>query len=111
MRCPDPSANPYLAFAVMLAAGLDGIERELELPDPIEENLYHFNEERLRKSGIEMLPGSLNEALEALQADDVIMEALGDHVCERFIEAKREEWDAYRMQVTPWELERYLPIV
>lgn len=111
LRCPDPSANPYLAFAVMLAAGLDGIRRELPLPDPIEENLYHFNAERLRKSGIEQLPGSLNEALQALQDDEVIMDALGEHVCERFIEAKTEEWDAYRMQVTPWELERYLPVV
>lgn len=111
LRCPDPSANPYLAFAVMLAAGLDGIRRELPLPQPIEENLYHFNEDRLRKSGIQMLPGSLNEALEALQRDDVVMEALGEHVCEHFLEAKREEWDEYRMQVTPWEQERYLPIL
>lgn len=111
LRCPDPSANPYLAFAVMLAAGLDGIKRELPLPDPIEENLYHFNAERLRKSGIEMLPGSLNEALDALQRDEVVMNALGEHVCERFVEAKRSEWDEYRMQVTPWELERYLPVV
>lgn len=111
LRCPDPSANPYLAFAVMLAAGLDGVRREIPLPDPIEENLYHFNEDRLRKSGIEMLPGSLNEALEALQADEVVVEALGEHVFERFVEAKREEWDDYRMQVSPWELERYLPIV
>jgi glutamine synthetase len=111
LRCPDPSSNPYLAFAVMLAAGLDGIRRELPLPDPIEENLYHFNAERLRKSGIDTLPGSLNEALEELQRDDVVMNALGEHVCERFVEAKREEWDEYRMQVTPWELERYLPVV
>jgi glutamine synthetase len=110
LRFPDPSANPYLAFAVMLAAGLDGIKRQLPLPDPIEENLYHFTPERLRKSGIEMLPGSLNEAVDALLHDEVIMEALGEHVCERFVEAKREEWDAYRMQVTPWELDRYLPI-
>jgi glutamine synthetase len=95
----------------MLAAGLDGIRRELPLPDPIEENLYHFNAERLRKSGIDTLPGSLNEALEELQRDDVVMNALGEHVCERFVEAKREEWDEYRMQVTPWELERYLPVV
>ncbi len=111
LRFPDPSANPYLAFAVMLAAGLDGIKRELPLADPIEENLYHFTPERLRKSGISMLPGSLNEAIDALQSDEVVMSALGDHVCERFVEAKQEEWDAYRMQVTPWELERYLPVV
>lgn len=111
LRCPDPSANPYLAFAVMLKAGLDGIKREIPLPPPIEENLYHFSEERRRESGISMLPGSLMEALDELQRDQVIQEALGEHVYERFMEAKREEWDEYRIQVTPWELERYLPIV
>lgn len=111
LRCPDPSANPYLAFAVMLKAGLDGIKRNLPLTPPIEENLYHFNEERRRETGIGMLPGSLIEAVEELERDPVMQEALGEHVFERFVEAKREEWDAYRMQVTPWELERYLPIV
>jgi glutamine synthetase len=111
LRFPDPSANPYLAFAVMLSAGLDGIRRELPLPPPIEENLYHFNEERRREAGIQMLPGSLIEAVEDLESDDVVAAGLGEHLFERFVEAKREEWDAYRMQVTPWELERYLPIV
>src|SRR5579859_1779786 len=111
LRCPDPSANPYLAFAVMLKAGLDGIKRQLMPSPPIEENLYHFSEERRRESGIGMLPGSLIEALEELENDSVIQEALGEHVYERFVEAKHEEWNAYRMQVTPWELERYLPIV
>ncbi|MGH2442046.1 MAG: type I glutamate--ammonia ligase [Chloroflexota bacterium] len=111
LRCPDPSANPYLAFAVMLAAGLDGIQRNLDLPEPIEENLYHFDAERLRQSGIAMLPGSLIEAIEALKNDEVIADALGEHVFERFVEAKREEWDDYRIQVSAWELERYLPIL
>jgi glutamine synthetase len=111
LRFPDPSANPYLAFAVMLAAGLDGIKRKLELPPPVEENLYHFTEERRRERGIEMLPGSLVEALQALQEDEVIQSGLGEHVYERFLEAKTEEWDEYRMQVTPWELKRYLPVV
>jgi glutamine synthetase len=111
LRFPDPSANPYLAFAVMLAAGLDGIRRELPLSPPIEENLYHFNEERLLQSGIRTLPGSLIEAVEELESDEVIRRALGDHIFERFVEAKREEWNEYRMQVTPWELERYLPVV
>jgi glutamine synthetase len=110
LRCPDPAANPYLAFAVMLKAGLDGIKRRLPLPPPSEENLYHFTEERLRESGVEQLPGSLDAALQCLEADPVIQEALGEHVYERFVEAKREEWDAYRIQVTPWELERYLPV-
>jgi glutamine synthetase len=111
LRFPDPSANPYLAFAVMLKAGLDGIKRELELPPPVEENLYHFNEERRRERGIDMLPGSLVEALDELRRDTVIQEGLGEHVYERFVEAKQEEWDEYRMQVTPWELQRYLPVV
>jgi glutamine synthetase len=111
LRCPDPSANPYLAFAVMLKAGLDGIKRNLPLPPPVEENLYHFTEERRRETGIGMLPGSLIEAVEELERDTVIQEGLGEHLYERFVEAKHEEWDEYRMQVTPWELDRYLPIV
>jgi glutamine synthetase len=111
LRFPDPSANPYLAFAVMLKAGLDGIKRDLPLTPPFEENLYHVTEERRRQSGIGMLPGSLIEAVQDLERDSVIQEALGEHVFERFVEAKTEEWDAYRLQVTPWELERYLPIL
>ncbi len=108
LRCPDPSANPYLAFAVMLAAGLDGIKRGLELPAPVEENLYHFDDTMLQKQGVKMLPGSLGEALEELSKDDVVQGALGPHVCEWFLEAKRAEWDEYRLRVTPWELDRYL---
>jgi glutamine synthetase len=108
LRCPDPSSNPYLAFAAMLAAGLDGIERKLPIPDPVEENLYHLDEAKLESRKIRQLPGTLSEALDELAADEVIREALGDHVFERFVEAKREEWDAYRMQVTGWETARYL---
>jgi glutamine synthetase len=108
LRCPDPSSNPYLAFAAMLAAGLDGIERKLPIPDPVEENLYHLDEAKLQSRKIRQLPGTLAEALDELSGDEVIREALGDHVFERFVEAKREEWDAYRMQVTGWETARYL---
>jgi glutamine synthetase len=108
LRFPDPSCNPYLAFAVMLAAGLDGIERELEPPAPVEEDVYHFDDQRLEELGIEQLPGSLEEAVDALAADDVLMKALGKHAGSVFIEAKRAEWNEYRMQVTEWELERYL---
>jgi len=111
LRFPDPSSNPYLAFAVMLAAGLDGIKRRLPVPPAIEENLYHFTEERRKEAGVSTLPDSLMDAVRELQHDTVIQEALGEHVYERFVEAKTEEWDAYRMQVTPWELERYLPIL
>jgi glutamine synthetase len=108
LRCPDPSCNPYLAFSAMLAAGLDGIERNLELADPVEENLYHFDDTMIRKQGVRTLPGSLEEALDELARDEVIQSALGAHVWEWFMEAKRAEWNEYRVQVTPWELERYL---
>jgi glutamine synthetase len=108
LRCPDPASNPYLAFAVMLAAGLDGVERKLEPPDPVEENLYHFDAAKLESRKIRQLPGTLREALDELAADEVIRDALGDHVFERFIEAKTEEWDEYRTQVSGWEVERYL---
>jgi glutamine synthetase len=108
LRCPDPSTNPYLAFACMLAAGLDGIERKLTPPEPVEENLYHFDAAKLASRKIRQLPGTLREALDELQADKVIAEALGEHVFERFVEAKTEEWDEYRMQVTAWEVDRYL---
>jgi glutamine synthetase len=108
LRCPDPSCNPYLAFAAMLAAGLDGIKRGLELPRPVEENLYHFDDTAIQKQGVKTLPGSLEEALEEFGCDDVIQTALGPHVTEWFLEAKRAEWAEYRMQVTPWERERYL---
>jgi glutamine synthetase len=108
LRFPDPSCNPYLAFAVMLAAGLDGIEHELEPPAPVEEDVYHFDDLRLEELGIEQLPGSLDEAVDALEGDEVLMEALGEHARPVFIEAKRSEWNEYRMQVTEWELDRYL---
>jgi glutamine synthetase len=108
LRCPDPACNPYLAFSVMLAAGLDGIRRELPLPQPIEEDLFHFDEAMMAKHAIGTLPGSLSEALDEFNRDDVIMQAVGEHVAEWFTQAKRQEWDQYRIQVTPWELERYL---
>lgn len=110
LRCPDPSCNPYLAFAVMLKAGLDGIKRELPLPPPLEEDLYQFDEKRLAQYNVGTLPGSLGDALEAMQEDPLVEEALGTHAYERFLEARRIEWDEYRLQVTPWELGRYLPI-
>jgi glutamine synthetase len=108
LRCPDPSCNPYLAFSAMLAAGLDGIQRGLELPRPVEENLYHFEDTALQKQGVKTLPASLEAALEEFARDEVIQTALGPHVCEWFLEAKRAEWNDYRVQVTPWERERYL---
>ncbi len=108
LRCPDPSANPYLAFAAMLAAGLDGIERQLEPPPPVNEDVYHFDEEELQKRAIGTLPATLAEALDELEKDEVIQEALGPAITETMLRARRTEWDEYRIQVTPWELERYL---
>jgi glutamine synthetase len=107
LRCPDPSCNPYLAFAVMLKAGLDGINRKLILPEAAEEDLYHVDP---RARQLETLPGSLGEALAELQRDEVIADVLGPHVLERFVEAKTQEWESYRIAVSQWELERYLPI-
>jgi glutamine synthetase len=108
LRCPDPSANPYLAFAAMLAAGLDGIERDLTPPPPVNEDVYDFNERDLFERSIGTLPGTLAEALNELEQDEVIQRALGPTITEAFLRAKRAEWDEYRIQVTNWELERYL---
>jgi glutamine synthetase len=110
LRSPDPSCNPYLAFAVMLKAGLDGIQRELPLPPPVEEGLYTLDEQSRLRRGIGILPATLGEALAALESDDVVLEALGQQIAAWFIEAKSLEWQEYRRHVHPWELERYLPV-
>ncbi len=106
LRCPDPTANPYLAMAVMLQAGLDGIVHKMELPDPMEETLLQSMPGRRRQ--IEVLPHSLEEALDALSENDVILSALGPYVSDRYIAAKRQECDEYNQQVTDWEVQRYL---
>ena len=108
VRCPDPSSNTYLAFAAMIAAGLDGVERGLDLGDPVEESLFEMDATRIAEKGIKELPGTLGDAIDELENDPVICEALGDHVLSHFVAAKRTEWDEYRTQVTDWELERYL---
>ena len=110
-RSPDPACNPYLAFAAMLAAGLDGIERELQLPPEASNNIYEMTEEERRAAGIRSLPSDLHEATELADGSKVLREALGDHVHEFLIRNKREEWDAYKSYVSPYELERYLPIL
>ncbi|AGN01101.1 glutamine synthetase, type I [Salinarchaeum sp. Harcht-Bsk1] len=108
LRSPDPSCNPYLALAVMLQAGLDGIERDLEAPDPVRENIYEFDEAKREDYGIETLPANLGQAVDALEADDVITDALGPHVSEKFVQAKRAEYAEYVAEVTEWETDRYL---
>jgi glutamine synthetase len=110
IRCPDPSCNPYLAFAVMLRAGLDGIRRELEPPPISNEDLYHLDDQGREARGMNTLPGSLDEALQELARDGLMKDALGNHIFERFIEAKTIEWQEYATQVSGWELERYLRV-
>jgi len=108
LRCPDPSCNPYLAFAVMLAAGLDGIEKGLVPPDPIEEDIYHLDAAEMSRRNVATLPGSLAEAIAEAEADSLVRQTLGDHTFGRLIEAKSQEWDDYRIHVHDWETERYL---
>jgi glutamine synthetase len=107
-RFPDPSCNPYLAFAALIHAGLDGIEQGLDAPDPIRENIYEFDESMREERGITTLPSNLGEALDALEADEVVQEALGTHVYEKFVEAKTHEYDEFRVDVSQWELDQYL---
>jgi glutamine synthetase len=107
-RAPDPSCNPYLALAVMIHAGLDGVENDLECPDPVRENIYDFDEDKREEYGIETLPGNLGEAIDALEEDEVVTSALGPHVSEKFVEAKRQEFSEYIAEVSDWELDRYL---
>jgi glutamine synthetase len=108
VRCPDPSSNTYLAFAAMIAAGLDGVEGGLTLGEPVEESLFEMDAARIAEKGIRELPGTLGEAIDELEADPVIGAALGDHVLSHYVAAKRAEWDEYRTQVSGWELQRYL---
>ncbi len=111
LRSPDPACNPYLAFSVMLAAGLEGIEKNYELPDPVEKDIYHLSEEEKRELGIKALPGSLIEAVEIAEKSEVVREALGHHIYNNFMESKKIEWDDYRTRIHPYEINRYLPIL
>ncbi|MBD3337207.1 MAG: type I glutamate--ammonia ligase [Candidatus Eisenbacteria bacterium] len=110
-RCPDGACNPYLAFSVMLAAGMTGMEESYPLPDPVEEDIYHMSPEVRREQGIESLPDSLYAALERAKSSRVVREALGENLFGKFLENKRIEWDSYRVAVTDYELQKYLPIL
>ena len=111
LRCPDPACNPYLTFAVLLQAGLEGIEKGYELPEPMEKNLYHLAPDERHRLGIEQLPATLGEAIELTAESELALRTLGEHTFNRFVEIKRQEWDDYRVQVTPWELDRYMSIL
>jgi glutamine synthetase len=111
IRCPDPACNPYLTFAALLHAGLEGIEQGYELPDPMETNLYHLTAEQRRERGIVSLPETLGEAIDELSLSDLARKALGPHIFDRYVELKRGEWDEYRVQLTEWELGKYLSVL
>ena len=112
LRSPDPSCNPYLAFACMLAAGLKGIEDELELQLPTEDqDLFRLSRQELRKQGIRTLPDSLGEAVELFAKSDLMRETLGEHIHSYLVEAKRQEWNDYQGSVTQWERDRYLGVL
>lgn len=108
LRSPDPCCNPYLELAVCLAAGLDGIEKGLVPPAEITENIFAMDQAARDARGIDSLPGSLEEAVKAMQEDSLILDALGAHVAENYIEGKRKEWDEYRTRVSSWEREKYI---
>jgi len=111
IRCPDPACNPYLTFACLLHAGLEGIEQGYELPDPMETNLYHLTQEQRRERGIVSLPETLGEAIDELSQSALARKALGPHIFDRYVELKRKEWDEYRVQLTDWEMRKYLPVL
>jgi glutamine synthetase len=111
LRSPDPACNPYLAFSVMLAAGLEGMKNKYKLPDPIEENIYEWDATRRTEAGIDTLPDNLYEAVKILEGSKLIRETLGDHIFYKFIENKKIEWNRYRTFVTDYEVNSYLPIL
>jgi glutamine synthetase len=111
LRSPDPACNPYLAFSVMLAAGLEGMKNKYKLSDPIEENIYEWDAAKRTEAGIDTLPDNLYEAVKILEGSKLIRETLGDHIFYKFIENKKIEWDRYRTFVTDYEVNSYLPIL
>jgi len=108
LRCPDPATNPYLALALVLTAGLDGIKNRIEPREPVNLNIYDMTEEDRIKSGIDSLPANLKEAVDEMEKSQLVKETLGDHIFEKYITAKRKEWNDYATRVTPWEIGQYL---
>ncbi|MBU1112430.1 MAG: glutamine synthetase beta-grasp domain-containing protein [Candidatus Omnitrophica bacterium] len=111
LRCPDPACNPYLAFAVMLAAGLEGVEKNYELPVPVEPNIYHMAMEEREKRGLISLPGNLFEAILETEKSEFVKKTLGEHIFSRFLFNKKKEWEDYRIQITEYEIKKYLPLL
>ena len=110
IRCPDPTTNPYLSLAMMLNSGLDGIKNNLEAPDSVDQDIFSMTQAEKDTAGIDSLPASLAEAIEALEANPLAKKTLGDHILSKYIEAKKKECDAYRIAVTDWEVENYLSV-
>ena len=108
LRNPDPSCNPYLALAVILESGLDGIKKKLNPPHPVDKNIYELDEEKRRQLSIDSLPESIAEAIDYLNKDELIKKSIGSHACKIYMEAKKLEWDEYKNKITPWEIEQYL---
>jgi len=108
LRCPDPSCNPYLAIAAVLSAGLDGIKNKIQPPPSTDKNIFEMTEEQRLEEGIDALPGSLEEAVKEMKKSELVREVLGDHIFNKYIEAKSKEWDDYRTKITKWELDQYL---
>ena len=111
LRCPDPAANIYLCFAALLHAGLEGIEKGYELPEPMERNLYDLSPTELQKLGVQSLPADLGEAIKEAENSELLQKALGEHTYTRLLELKRAEFEEYRLQVTPYEVQKFLPIL
>jgi len=110
-RAPDPACNPYLAFAVQIAAGLEGVDRKYPLPEPVEEDIFEMDEKARKKAGIISLPGNLFEAIQEVSKSKLVKDALGDHIFDKFIENKVKEWDAFRIHVSKYEIDTYLPVL
>jgi glutamine synthetase len=108
LRCPDPACNPYLSLAMCLAAGLDGVENKLTPPPQIVKSIFEMTPEERIENGIDNLPGSLEEALNLFEKSELAQETLGDHIFTKYLEAKRGEWNEYRMRISGWELDKYL---
>ena len=110
IRCPDPAANPYLAFAALLAAGLDGVEKKMTPPDPVEDDIFEMTAEEVKERGIGAVAANLKEAIDSLAENDVVRGAIGEFTFKKFYQAKLQEWDSYRIAVSQWELDRYMEI-
>jgi glutamine synthetase len=110
IRCPDPTCNPYLAFAMMLNAGLDGVKNKMAVPPPVNKDIFEMNDAEMALDNITVLPGSLMEAINELKESPIARETLGDHILDKYIEAKIKEWNAFRTSVSQWELDEYLAV-